>query len=405
MSRRIRIAALCSLLLFSAIAVTGCWDLRYLDRMGVVLAVGVDKDPTERYKMRVTVQVVLPQRVASKDSGGGGAPVMTVTDSGDTLFEAFRKMTAKTSRRLFFSHAQLLIVGESMAREGIYPLLDLIERNPEIRTNSYVLNVRGSSALQILQLTTTMEQIPASQIHQLVEVTQEAQGGTYPVTVQELTRIGSSQQFEQALIPTLEIEGDKSQGNTLSNIEKIKPSAFPKVVTMAALRDGKLIGYLNRKESRGIGWLKNKIKNTVVKIPCPDLDGYISMEIGSSSVEVKAKQTDSPYPEMNMKIHQTGSMHEIMCPNVNVYDEKVLEEASRLTEEAVKSEVNAAIQKVQKQMRVDVLEWGHVVYQQQPRLWKKIHRDWEQIYPKVKHKVEVITTITDAGVRGESVVK
>lgn len=80
----------------------GCWDLRYLDKLGVVYAIGVDDDPTGKNKLQLTVQVVLPQNVAAETKGAiGGTAVTTFTEKGDTLFEAIRKMSTKTSRRLF----------------------------------------------------------------------------------------------------------------------------------------------------------------------------------------------------------------------------------------------------------------------------------------------------------------
>lgn len=54
------------------LVLSGCWDLRYLDKLGVVLALGVDVDPKEKQKLKLTVQVVLPQNVAAESKGGSG---------------------------------------------------------------------------------------------------------------------------------------------------------------------------------------------------------------------------------------------------------------------------------------------------------------------------------------------
>lgn len=54
------------------VLLSGCWDLRYLDKLGVVLAMGVDDDPSGKQKLRLTVQVVLPQNVAAETKGGTG---------------------------------------------------------------------------------------------------------------------------------------------------------------------------------------------------------------------------------------------------------------------------------------------------------------------------------------------
>lgn len=72
---------------------TGCWDIRYLDKLGVVIALGVDDDPSGKFLYEVTVQVVLPQNATTGDGGGDGSPVMTLTEKGDTMFEAIRKLS------------------------------------------------------------------------------------------------------------------------------------------------------------------------------------------------------------------------------------------------------------------------------------------------------------------------
>lgn len=392
--------AACMLVLLS-----GCWDLRYLDKLGVVLAMGVDDDPSGKQKLRLTVQVVLPQNVASESKGGtGGAPVTSFTETGDTIFEAIRKMSAKTSRRLFFSHTQMLIVGEKMARKGIFPLVDLIERNPDIRTDILVVVTRGVRAEQLLQVTTQMESIPVYQFHDMVDVNQESYAMNYAVLVKDLTRL-TGKGKQQAVLPSIRIEGDKAAGNTVDNLKTIPAEAIPVLSTMAVFRNGKLVDYLKPKESRGLAWLQNKVKNTVIKLACPETKGNLIIEVNKASMQYKVKQSKDGMPIIQAKLELTGSIQEIMCPGIDVLDERVLNEIGELTSQAVKKEVEETIRKMQKNWRVDALGWGKEVYLQQPDVWKRIEKDWETVFPEVQHEVICITKIMGSGVRSKSIVK
>ena len=408
--RQSRVRQLCrkSALLWTVctlILLSGCWDYRYLDKLGVVLALGVDEDPQGKQKLQLTAQVVLPQNVASQSKGGiGGTPVTTFTETGDTLFEAIRKMSAKTSRRLFFSHTQMLIIGEKMARKGIYPLLDLIERNPDIRKDISVVITRGIMARQLLQLTTQMESIPTNQIHEMIEVNQSSYAMNYVVKVQDLTRLHSKGK-QQAAIPSMRIEGEKAAGRSNENLNSIPASASPTLSTMAVFRDGKLIGYLKPKESRGLTWMQNKVKSTVVKVACPDTEGDLIVEIHKADMKYKVKQGEHGMPFIQAQLILKGSIHEILCSGVDVRDEKVLNQLGMLTSQAVKEELQAVIVKLQKQLRTDALGWGKEIYFQQPAIWKRIEGEWTSVFPTVKSEVKCSTTIEGSGVRDESIVK
>jgi len=384
---------------------SGCWDLRYLDRLGVVYALGVDEDPTGKNKLQLTVQVVLPQNVAAETKGSiGGTAVTTFTEKGDTLFEAIRKMSTKTSRRLFFSHTQMLIISEKMARKGIYPLVDLIERNPDIRTDISVIVTRGVRAEDMLQLTTQMESIPVNQFREMVEVNQSAYASGYVVLVKELTRLlGRGKQ--QAVLPSIRIEGNADDGHSNDNVNNIPAKAIPVLSTMAVFREGKLIDYLKPSDSRGLSWLQNKVESTVIKLGCPDTEGDLIVEVQDTATVYKVKQGPDGNPIIQVHISVVGGIQEIMCHGVSISDEKVLVTIGKMTSKAIEEEVAGTINSVQKKFRSDILGWGKEVYFQKPNIWRKIEGDWEDIFPQVKSKVICSTTITGSGVRGESISK
>ncbi|OME87197.1 hypothetical protein BK120_04230 [Paenibacillus sp. FSL A5-0031] len=383
----------------------GCWDLRYLDKLGVVYAIGVDDDPTGKNKLQLTVQVVLPQNVAAETKGAiGGTAVTTFTEKGDTLFEAIRKMSTKTSRRLFFSHTQMLIVSESMARKGIYPLVDLIERNPDIRTDISVLITRGMRAENLLRLTTQTESIPVNQLREMVEVNQSAYASNYVVLVKDLTRLlGRGKQ--QAVLPSILIEGSKEMGHSNDNLNSIPAKAIPVLSTMAVFRDGKLVGYLKSKDSRGLSWLQNKVESTVVKLGCPESEGELIVEVQDTATVYKVKQDPDGHPIIQVHISVGGGIQEIMCHGVNITEESVLIKIGKMTDKAIEEEVAGTINSVQKKFHTDVLGWGKEIYFQKPNIWRKIEADWEDIFPQVKSEVICTTQITGSGVRGESISK
>lgn len=298
----------------------------------------------------------------------------------------------------------MLVISDKMAKKDIYSLVDLIERNPDIRTDISVVIARDSTASDLLQLTTQMEPIPINQMHEMIEVNQTSYATSYAVLVKDITKLmGRGQQ--QAVLPTMRIEGDKGEMHSIENVNNIPAGAIPVLSTMAVFREGKLIGYLSPKESRGLSWLHDKVKSTVVKLACPGSEGKLIVEVHESSTELKVKRGLNDMPIVEVKVRLVGGVQEIMCPGLEVSEESVLVEIGNLMSKAVEEEIESAIRRIQTGMRSDAIGWGRETYLQQPTIWKRIESDWQAVFPKVKSEVSCSTVITGSGGRSESIVK
>ncbi|MDD4145987.1 MAG: Ger(x)C family spore germination protein, partial [Clostridia bacterium] len=160
-------------LLFSIIVVTGCWDRRELDSLGIVLGTGIDKGKEDPTQVQITVQIVKPGEIKGPSGGGNGGggkgkPYLNVMNSGEAVFDTIREFTHVVNRRLYFSHNQILIIGQEAAEAGVGKYLDLFFRDPEPRLNTWVIVARGK-ADEALETNAELEQVPALNIAQLIE--------------------------------------------------------------------------------------------------------------------------------------------------------------------------------------------------------------------------------------------
>lgn len=396
----------CLLLVISlTLPLAGCWDIRYLDKLGVVIALGVDDDPSGKFLYEVTVQVVLPQNATTGDGGGDGSPVMTLTERGDTMFEAIRKMSAKTSRRLFFSHTQLLIINEKTARKGIFPLVDLIDRNADIRTDISVVIARNVSAAKLLKIRTQMESVPANQMKEMIAVDQKAKGQIYRVLVRDIIQIANSQ-HQQIALPAMGVDGDPEAGSTKEIVDRIDPKVLPELTTMAIFRGERLIGYLPVKESRGLAWARDMLENTVVKFPCSNGKGHYMAEVirtDSKTVAKKPKGADE-LPEIIIHVRLNASIHEVTCPGLSIQDEHTLHVIEEKLDGAIKDEIESAVKLFQKR-NVDVMGWGEQINRDKPRVWGNIASHWDKLFTKVPYRIEVVSDVDSMGSRTDSISK
>ena len=120
---------------------TGCWGQREMDRVGIVIVIGVDLEPDGL--IRITVHSIQPF----------GSPMNPVdksftwigTATGKSIIDAARNLRAIAARDLIWMHTRMIILGEEMARNELHAVLDLLSRIREIRYNCDFLVTEGKA--------------------------------------------------------------------------------------------------------------------------------------------------------------------------------------------------------------------------------------------------------------------
>jgi spore germination protein KC len=386
------------IMLFS-LTLLGCWDIKYLDNLSIVVAIGMDT--SEDQEVKVTVQVMKPSEIsmgAGKGGGSGKSSVTTFSGTGQTVFEAEREISNITSRKLYFSHNQVLVIGEEFARKGIDQLFDFIERDPEIRTDFYVLIAKGATASDILKIITPIEKVPGKKIHNSIDNAEKYVGTSYSVTMKDIIENISSQKKE-IMAGSIEIVGDKKIGDSKQNADNIQPLSILKLNGMAVFKDEKLVSFFSLKDSRGIAWIKGKVKDTVINIPCEKEKKVAAIEVIHSSTKIKAKfQQDQP--SIVIRVKQEANIGEVLCPDLDLSDQKTIDKLENGTEEQIKKEILSAVKKAQ-HLKTDIFSFADVVYKANPAYWKKNKQNWDDIFNKVPVQVEVDTQIRREGARNK----
>lgn len=151
------------LIIISLFTTTSCWNSRELNELAFVTALAIDMGP-EPQTINLTCQIFVPVEIQGgsgqpEGSTGSSKPYYNVTASGQTVFEAIRKISQMIDRRLYFPHLQVLIFSEDIAKTGLSQYLDLMNRDPEFRRSSYLLICQGK-AMDILEAQTHLNSNP-----------------------------------------------------------------------------------------------------------------------------------------------------------------------------------------------------------------------------------------------------
>lgn len=255
---------LITLLIFLPFTMSGCWSSKQITDIALVSAIGIDLNDEGKYVG--TYQFYNPQNITSSLQGGGdqSSPISTYSALGSTLLEIEGVMTKKIPRELYYTHANLLVIGEKLAREeGLTKVLDALDRGTQFRSASKIIIARETTANKLLSILTTIDQIPSEKIINTLTNSQDALGESIEVdlsqAIDSLIALG-----KEPFISAFQIDGNSKEGQMQDSVQQTEPKAVLKANGIAVFKEGKLVTWLDGNDAKGALWVLNKIKNTSI---------------------------------------------------------------------------------------------------------------------------------------------
>jgi spore germination protein KC len=363
-----RTAALISIV-FCTITLSGCWNYREVERLGIVSGAAIDKQGED--KLLVTVEIVSPDQSQQQPS----LKPVYVQLVGDTLFEIVRSMVSLQGRRLYWSHAKAIVISEAVARDGLDKVLDFMNRDAELRGDMWVLISKEKTANEIFRTQFSMENIVAYELDYTLRAQKSI--GLFPsVELYELIDNLASEEASPVL-PVVDLYNFR--GTSASHIGGA-----------AIIKDNKLQGYLDEIDTRSMLWVQDELKGGVYPLKASD-GTKVSLEIIESRTKVKPEIIDNELViKLNLLVEV--SIGEIMGQKDFISEEGRIA-LQKDAEEKIKKDLEKLIEKAQKEYKTDFLRFGEKIKRTMPRVWKSIEKDWTDIFPDVSTKIEVAVRI------------
>lgn len=376
------------------IILTGCWDRREVNDLAIAVALGIDKSEDDGYT--ISVQVLNPSEIAAASTGGGSGydtPVTTYTTTGDIVFEALRKLTQEVPRKIYLAHIRLIVIGEEVAKEGIYNILDFLSRDHEMRTNFFIIVSKDCSAKDILNVLTSIEKIPANKLYDSLESSSTAWAATSKVKLNELMD-DIINEGTQPILTAVTILGDAGSGVALDNVQTITPSTILKFDGMAAFKENKLVGWLNEDESKGLNYTQGNVQNTIIVID--QIDGQVGIELINSNAEIIPHVHGGGPPTIEVKIEGEANIAEANT-ELDLMTGHIFSELEEKTNEDIREKITQAVDKSQKRYKSDIFGFGEQIHKKAPDKWEEIKMNWKEMYPDIKVDVNVNIKIRRVG--------
>lgn len=381
-------ACLCLLLLAGLLS--GCWNRRELNELAIAVAAGVDKT-ADGYL--VSVQVIDPTQV-----GRSQLVERTTTTSyqaeGKSIFEAMRRMTKKCPRKIYVAHMRMLVIGESVAREGIMKPLDFFFRDHETRSNFDIIVTKNERASDILSTFSLIELIPATEMYKTLSTSEKSWAPTVAVKAVDLIRLLGTDGNDPVLTG-ISITGNKEIAQTQENSKRIEPQGFLEYKSIAVFKQDKLVGWLNEDEGKSYNYVTNHVTNTVGKNACPDGGGPFAVEIFQSQSTITPSIRDNK-PAIKVTTRLEANLGEVEC-QMDLSKSDTIKELEQVVSRNGKKLIEDGIKHVQQNFSADIYGFGNSIHSKYPRQWKAWREQWAEMFRELPVEVEVTVKIRRIG--------
>jgi len=364
------------LLLLTLLPLGGCWDYRGLDELSIVTGIAIDKK-TDGEGYMLTYEIV-DLSDASKEKG----PKRKLIESeGKTLFESVRNAKRRINNKLYFGHAEMIIISEELARsEDMRNYIDFFIRDAECRQTMGLIVSQEKTARDVLATEGLGQTIVANELFEILEEDSKYTPSVLYWEVYQVFNILDAKGQELALPAVHNVQND---GRTVAETNGV-----------AIFKDDKLIGFLSPEESKYLVFILDKVRGGIIAVPASEESPAVTLEILKNTTDISFEYKDDKL-KFKIKFKTVAFLDEYMGPTQDT-DEKRLGILQNAANTEIEKQVGNVIKKLQNEFGSDVVGFGNMIYKKDLKLWKQLGDNWDEHFKtlevEVKSDVEIINT-------------
>lgn len=351
------------LLIFLTFICTGCYNYKELNELGIVSAMGISKDG-DLYNLDIQLLNVLD----SEKSGLNKSPITVISGQGETIFEAARSMNKKTSKVFFLADVDYVFLDQSVLNDGLDEIMDFLIRDTRLSLNFLVVTSTENKSLDILSSISHFDTNSANNLYDAVMNSETRYGGINSLHVRELIN-NYYAKGKYTIFPNVYIK-DTRKSSENDSLEDSKSESYVEVKNMVFFKDKEAIE-LTDEETKGVNFLRNKIKNATLTIECDG--GYFTIETLESKMKLKSKLN---IDQLNVNGNVGAEIVYYGCKD-NLDNADVLKNISKKAEKEVESYITKAFNK-SKKYNYDFLGLGNYIYKNNYKYFDFENKDWNK---------------------------
>ncbi|EMS69535.1 Ger(x)C family spore germination protein [Ruminiclostridium cellobioparum] len=357
---------------------TGCWDYMEINQMSIVSGAAVDKTPDGKYKLSI--------EIIDLKGGGRDAPVHSkkLESYGDSIFDAIRNSIKISAQKLYWGHAEIIIISKDVAKEGILPIIDFLSRDAEPRLSIDILVSNEDTAEKLLDSQSISTEIRTYEINKMLDEQKKLSKSPKVEVYQFINALGN--EGISAVIPVVGLTQNAGE-------------ATSQLIGTAVFKQDKLQYMFNGDDTKYYLFVMDKIKGgllVVNKTQNNNNAGNFTLDIDSNKTYVKPVYSKGKL-SFEISIKTKTTLGEIDDNKIKFTSQSEIEKLEKQTQAELKKNVERVIKAVQSEYDIDIFGFGLKVKQDMPELWKKIKPDWDDFFKNVQVEANAEVRIKHAG--------
>lgn len=248
---------------------SGCSDYKELNNLAIVNTIGIDKKDNN-YKLCI--------EVLNTDKENGKNKIYYST--GKTINEAINKVNNKSPKIIYGGHLDKIIVSKDILNDKKIDLVDSFFRLTEVKDEFDFFVTKDNDACDIVK---SLSKLPNNSSSRLQKNSKENRSTSSYTNID----VFISNYLKTGIDPVISVLNIKDNEVYIDNI--------------AITKNGKVIKYLDTKESIGYNLIRNEIDK--ISIPISYKDKYSTIKINKSTTKNKVYKRNNKYIiEININI-------------------------------------------------------------------------------------------------------
>ncbi|MGG0836761.1 Ger(x)C family spore germination protein [Bacillus paralicheniformis] len=388
---------ICFLFSIIILFLTGCWSSHEIEEIGLTFALGVDEGRAtaleknftkiggnypKKDRITLTYQYVSPYTAGVKIAGGSSSNAkayINVYETGDSFQQIGTEVALRQDRPVFSSHLKVIVIAADLLRTySLKELLDQSLRDNEIRLSTLVLITRGRAS-DALELKDGSGEIPAFHLSRIIHNDFKAKKILPPITLAKLPGMmnaGTSYLLQNVVGVNGEIKYAGAVGiNGKTN---------------------KLLGLLDEKDLDGIMWIKGQGIGGTIKNYDPKTKKLTALAVDHIKSEIKPVVKGNRL-SFKVKIESEARLAETWNTVDAEINKTYLKRKEAYASQTVKQLVEQVTEKMQREYKADLAGFGDEMRIQHPSLWKRLKKNWDEVFTEIPIQYDVNITIKEFG--------
>lgn len=366
---------------------SGCYNYRELNELGITTAVSIDYKDNNFYVIAEVINPIKQQDASSSNN----SPFINYNSSSSSLQDAFRKVVLESPRQLYAAQLEIIVLSEEVVNNHLEEVLEYFARDPESRTEIKIIVAKTEDSTKAITLQTLLTSLSSSNIIKSLDLQSKVLGMAYPVTLNELLNMYIDPYLE-VVLPSMTLYGNYEIGDEKENITTSSPKAIVKIDGSTITKDNKILGYLDLEESKILNLINGKLKETIIKMNY--YDGYIIFEPNRIKV---SRELDIKNNIIKINISGYSKTKEIQS-NIDLKDPKEIEKLNKALNMELEKKITDTFNSIREKYSTDVFGFQELYYRTDYKYFKENCTNWyEDIYPKIKLEVKANVRLYEKG--------